>query len=365
MTSWRRPPTFIPATPVSQPCDDPAGAEREVQRRAAVVARRRTPRRCCGRRRRSARCTWLPGVASAPSPTVMSVISRSVGRRAVGKVDLGFLGHGAPTLVGRPGPGVGAVRRAPGSLRGVPDGARAPMRRCLAHDPRSTSTPACKMHGHRASSATGPSTGCRRRTPTAGSASRSSTAGSARCISADTRKELNEAFYGLVQVPDAVPGARACTRRTSRWSGPRPGSRPVAESPASRTSRSFFLWLFGPAAGLRPRPAGQLRPAGGGQGVQLPARSRCVAFIGCWHPRRRSPDCGIFGWLFGLMRIGWFVLTIVGGAKALQGEDWKNPVKNVVKARGAVGEVARDDAPDGRHGAGVAGTIRVPRRVRR
>ena len=28
---------------------------------------------------------------------------------------------------------------------------------------------------------------------------------------------------------------------------------------------------------------------------------------------------------------GWLVLTIVGGAKALQGEDWKNPVKHVIK----------------------------------
>ncbi len=31
------------------------------------------------------------------------------------------------------------------------------------------------------------------------------------------------------------------------------------------------------------------------------------------------------------MVLGWFVLTIVGGAKALQGEDWRNPVKRVVK----------------------------------
>ncbi len=31
------------------------------------------------------------------------------------------------------------------------------------------------------------------------------------------------------------------------------------------------------------------------------------------------------------MFVGWLVLTIVGGAKALQGEDWKNPVKHVIK----------------------------------
>jgi uncharacterized Tic20 family protein len=35
--------------------------------------------------------------------------------------------------------------------------------------------------------------------------------------------------------------------------------------------------------------------------------------------------------VMGLMAVGWFVLTIVGGAKALQGENWRNPVKSVLK----------------------------------
>ncbi len=39
----------------------------------------------------------------------------------------------------------------------------------------------------------------------------------------------------------------------------------------------------------------------------------------------------LFGWLLPFMGLGWLVLTIIGGAKALQGDDWKNPVKNVVK----------------------------------
>jgi hypothetical protein len=30
------------------------------------------------------------------------------------------------------------------------------------------------------------------------------------------------------------------------------------------------------------------------------------------------------------MGLGWLILTIVGGAKALQGENWKNPVRRVV-----------------------------------
>ena len=31
------------------------------------------------------------------------------------------------------------------------------------------------------------------------------------------------------------------------------------------------------------------------------------------------------------MGLGWSILAIVGGAKALQGQDWKNPVKSVIK----------------------------------
>ena len=35
--------------------------------------------------------------------------------------------------------------------------------------------------------------------------------------------------------------------------------------------------------------------------------------------------------LSGLAFLALVVLTIVGGAKALQGDDWRNPVKSVVK----------------------------------
>jgi hypothetical protein len=31
------------------------------------------------------------------------------------------------------------------------------------------------------------------------------------------------------------------------------------------------------------------------------------------------------------MGLSWFILTIVGGAKALQGENWRNPVRKVAK----------------------------------
>lgn len=36
-----------------------------------------------------------------------------------------------------------------------------------------------------------------------------------------------------------------------------------------------------------------------------------------------SPE---FGWINGLWTMAWFVLTVVGGVKALGGENWRNPV---------------------------------------
>ena len=39
----------------------------------------------------------------------------------------------------------------------------------------------------------------------------------------------------------------------------------------------------------------------------------------------------IFNVLTGFIFVGWVVLTIVGGAKAAQGEDWHNPVRHVAR----------------------------------
>ena len=47
------------------------------------------------------------------------------------------------------------------------------------------------------------------------------------------------------------------------------------------------------------------------------------------------------------MFVGWLVLTIVGGAKALQGEDWKNPVKHVIKVEALSERERRWSSPNG------------------
>ena len=95
MTSWRRPPTFMPGDALVPAGDDLADAEAERERLAAVVRRVEL---LAGRVRDAdvvdaARCS--PAVASAPSPTTRSVTSQVARWRRVGKVDLGFLGHRA------------------------------------------------------------------------------------------------------------------------------------------------------------------------------------------------------------------------------------------------------------------------------
>ena len=65
-------------------------------------------------------------------------------------------------------------------------------------------------------------------------------------LSAVTRKELNEAFYGLVQVPtpSRALGVHPAYQPLVR---PETSNRPVAEPPASRTSRSSSSGSSGPA----------------------------------------------------------------------------------------------------------------------
>jgi uncharacterized Tic20 family protein len=147
-------------------------------------------------------------------------------------------------------------------------------------------------------------------------------------ISSVTRKELNEAFYGLVQVPT-----------TSRALGVHPAYQPLVR-PETRQQAGrgvaafahfsvFFVWLFGPGLVFALSTPGTYarREAAKAFNFQLIST---VAFIAAGIISAIT-NSDIIGGLFGLMGLGWLILTIVGGAKALQGEDWRNPVKNVVK----------------------------------
>lgn len=149
-----------------------------------------------------------------------------------------------------------------------------------------------------------------------------------RALSATTRRELNDAFYGLVQVP-----------LTSQALGVHPGYQPlIAPHVRQQAGRGvaafahfsvFLFWILGPVLVFAlSRPGSYARrEAAKAFNFQLGSAIAfaAVAITGA------ITNLDVFGAIFALMGLAWFVLTIVGGAKALQGEDWTNPVKHVIK----------------------------------
>ena len=149
-----------------------------------------------------------------------------------------------------------------------------------------------------------------------------------RVLTAETRKELNDAFYGLVQV--ATP---------SRALGVHPAYQPLVR-PETRQQAGrgvaglahfsvFFLWLLGPGLVFALSSPGTYvrREAAKAFNFQLIS---FIAFVVVGIVAGIT-ELDVFAWLMPFMFLGWFILTIVGGAKALQGENWRNPVKSVVK----------------------------------
>jgi len=147
-------------------------------------------------------------------------------------------------------------------------------------------------------------------------------------IAASTRRELNEAFFGLVHVPT-----------TSQALGVHPAYQPMIR-PETRQQAGrgvaglahfsvFFLWIFGPLLFFAVSREGSYprREAAKAFNFQLIST---VSFLAAGILSSIVP-WDIFDWIFPLMFVGWLVLTVVGGAKALQGENWTNPVKSVVK----------------------------------
>jgi uncharacterized membrane protein len=146
-------------------------------------------------------------------------------------------------------------------------------------------------------------------------------------LSAVTRKELNEAFYGLVQVatPSRALGLHPAYQPLVRPEDKERAGRGVA---AFAHFSAFLLWLFGPGLVYALSTPGTYarREAAKAFNFQLIA---LVAFV-VVGMLGGITGLDIFGWLMPFIGLGWLILTIVGGAKALQGENWKNPVRRVV-----------------------------------
>ena len=149
-----------------------------------------------------------------------------------------------------------------------------------------------------------------------------------RVLEAANRRELNEAFYGIVSVPFA-------SQAVGLHPAYQPLVRPEVRQQAGRGAAGFahfsvfLLWVVGPLLvfGLSQPGTYARREAAKAFNFQLLS---FFLFIAGGITAAIFPGDG-FDPILGFMALGWFILTIVGGAKALQGEDWRNPVTRVLK----------------------------------
>ena len=149
-----------------------------------------------------------------------------------------------------------------------------------------------------------------------------------RVLSAETRKDLNEAFYGLVRIP--TPSSALGVHPAYQ-----PLVRPETRQQAGRGAAGFahfsvfFLWLLGPGLVFALSTPGTYarREAAKAFNFQLIS---FIAFVVVGITAGVT-EWDVFGFLLPFMGLAWFILTIVGGAKALQGDNWRNPVKSVIK----------------------------------
>ena len=147
-------------------------------------------------------------------------------------------------------------------------------------------------------------------------------------ITAETRKDLNEAFYGLVQVPTP---SRALGVHPAYQPLIRPETRQQAGRGAAGLAHFsvFFLWLLGPGLFFALSAPGSYVRREAAKAFNFQLISFIVLMVTAIVAGITELD--VFGWVIPFMFLGWFVLTIVGGAKALQGENWRNPVRKVAK----------------------------------
>jgi uncharacterized Tic20 family protein len=147
-------------------------------------------------------------------------------------------------------------------------------------------------------------------------------------ISSVTRKDLNEAFFGLVQVPmpSKAMGVHPAYQPMLRPETRQQAGRGVA---AFAHFSVFFMWIFGPGLVFALSSPGTYARREAAKAFNFQVIS-AISFIsvailsGITH-------WDVLGWIVPLMGLCWLFFTIVGGAKALQGEDWRNPVKSVLK----------------------------------
>lgn len=149
-------------------------------------------------------------------------------------------------------------------------------------------------------------------------------------LSASTRKELNDAFYGLVE----VPGAGHLSAGPAVYAGSGYDRRPVVagEGTPGGALAHFSGLLFsvaGPGVGYALSRPGSPARRESAKAFNFQVISLLTLIVG--GILSAVTDWGLINFVMGLATIAWVVLTIVGGVKAARGENWTNPVRRVVK----------------------------------
>ena len=147
-------------------------------------------------------------------------------------------------------------------------------------------------------------------------------------LSAENRKELNEAFYGLVRVPTP-----------SQALGVHPAYQPFVpvetREQAGRGVAAFAHFsslptgVLGPALVYAVSTPGSFARREAAKAFNF-SLTMFIGFV-AFGMLAGITEAGFFGLVAILFAIAWVVLTIAGGAKAAQGEVSKNPVKQVLK----------------------------------
>lgn len=152
-------------------------------------------------------------------------------------------------------------------------------------------------------------------------------------ISAVTRRDLNLAFYGLVDVGRGqqalgVHPAYQPTNATLARTGEQVGRGAAALAHFSALGTSFFgpglLFLLSPERSYARKEAAKA--------FNFQVLSLLTLIVLGILSGVLLPDF-LDALMFPLLTLGWLVGTVVGGARAAQGDDWHNPATKAAKLK--------------------------------
>ncbi|HEY9291918.1 MAG TPA: DUF1707 and DUF4870 domain-containing protein [Microlunatus sp.] len=148
-------------------------------------------------------------------------------------------------------------------------------------------------------------------------------------LGAENRKQLNDAFYGLVEVPTTPPSTNYYPAPSTYSHYPASREEPSPAGALAHFSALFTGMIIGPGIGYAVSKPGSTTRKEAAKAFNFQLISLIGLIIG--GTLAAVTDWGIINFLVGLGSLAWFILTIVGGVKAAQGADWTNPVKKVIK----------------------------------